>query len=1005
MLSPLTFGGTPKPSSPRRSHSLDQSSPTPPGVQPLDLVSSSRAQETHPVRDLLGRIFKGARWVELQQINRLRKQLEQVRTPEQFQAQTRILKNRLQNGESFEDIRVEAYGLAARASEVATGMNPYDSQVMGAQAMSSGEIAEMMTGEGKTLTAVMPLYLHALAGKGAHLVTVNDTLAKRDAEDMGPIFKLLGLSVGTVLEGMTPEEKRDGYAADVTYTTDRTLGFDFLRDRTAKSPEQRVQREPFFALVDEVDEVLLDEARTPLIISGKGEAPSQDYQKFDKIVSKLKPGIDFFVNREQGTAWLSDLGLEFVENELYGQEISRKDPQSLAQYHRKAGALRAEGKAYRALLAHDRDKPDFFSGLFDEAWSEEQDRLQRQYRQASTRTDAFPDPYNLYSAEHEGQVRFLNASLKAHALFEEGVDYIVQDQQVKIVDENKGRTSKGRRFNQGLHQALEAKSGVPLRPESQPLASITYPKLFAKYPHLAGMSGTAKSAEAEFQKLYGLKVTEVPTNLQFQANPSDPEDAPRHNRIDEPDVIFSSKREKFAAVVSEALKAYEEGIPVLLGTLSVEANHYLHQQLLAHGVNPGALQVLNAEHVRGDKSLENSIIAQAGRSGMITVATNMAGRGVNIKPDLVNYKKLAMAVEQKAGAQNKPLVVDVADKKEAGKLAAWLEGRFPYSIDGQSPRPGETLIRVAGETPLPDGVESLKASDFPTGGLYVIGTERSKSRRIDDQLIGRAARQGQPGRSKFFLSLEDDLVHELAKHELDAGLEVVTGGAVESKFVNGLVEQAQSRLAEMDLHAREQTNLYDEVLDTQRETFYEMRDGVLNPETDLRYKLIEDSKDVVLGKVLERLPGSGKHSPEAISAAVNEVAKEMKLEMEWKGGAAKEKEIAELVRSQVEADLTIALREFDKSEVAVDELYRQSLLGHFDQAWSDHLEGMSHLKQGVQWSGAVGEKPEDVYKKRGFELFSGTMDAIQNNSIVDNLPQILAGADILKRDRELARAS
>ncbi|MCA9781008.1 MAG: hypothetical protein KC800_30020, partial [Candidatus Eremiobacteraeota bacterium] len=524
----------------------------PPAVAPAEKPQSTDAFTPAVPADKPGLISRvvskalhGSRWTELQDIKRLDKWASNFSTPAQFRAQTEHLKSRLAKGESLDDIRVEAYALSARATQVATGMKPYDCQVLGGLALGSNEIAEMMTGEGKTLTAVMPLYLHALAGKGAHLVTVNDTLAQRDAQEMAPAFELLGMSVGTVLEGMTPEEKRAGYASDITYTTDRAIGFDYLRDRTAKSSEEKVQREPFYALIDEVDEVLLDEARTPLIISGTGEQASEEYHRFDDIIEDLKPGIDYFVDREAGTAWLSELGMEYVENELYGQSLDRKDPQALAQYHRKAGAIRSEGKSYRALLDHNKQKPSLLKRLFNHEWSDKHEELEKQYREAAEKTESFPDSYQLFSPEHEPQIRFMQAALKAHALFDEGVDYIVQEQRVKIVDENKGRTSKGRRFNEGLHQALEAKSNVPIRPESRPIASITYPNFFKHYPHLAGMSGTARTSEPEFRKLYGLSVTEIPTNLQFQTNPSDPTKAPRHNRLDEPDAIFASKKEKF----------------------------------------------------------------------------------------------------------------------------------------------------------------------------------------------------------------------------------------------------------------------------------------------------------------------------------------------------------------------------------------------------------------------------------------------------------------------------
>jgi preprotein translocase subunit SecA len=970
---------------------------------PDAFAPSSVSEKPGFLSRLVSKALHGSRWTELQDIKRLDTWTQNLSKPEQFQAQTVRLQQRLANGESLEAIRAEAYALAARATQVATKMKPYDCQMLGAIALGSNEIAEMMTGEGKTLTAIMPLYLHALAGKGAHLVTVNDTLAQRDAEEMRPAFELLGLSVGTVLEGMTPDEKRAGYAADVTYTTDRAIGFDYLRDRTAKSPEEKVQREPFYALIDEVDEVLLDEARTPLIISGAGEPASKEYHRFDDIVEDLKPGIDYFVDREAGTAWPSDLGLEYIENELYGQTVSRKDPEALAQYHRKAAAIRAQGKSSRALLEHQRQKPSLLDRLFHHEWSEQLKKLESKEQLAAERTDSFPDLYQLHSQEHQPEIRYMMAALKAHALFDEGVDYIVQDQKVKIVDENKGRTSDGRRFNEGLHQALEAKSNVPIRPESQPLASITYPNLFKHYQHLAGMSGTAKTAEAEFQKLYGLEVTEIPTNLQFQANPSNPTEAPRHNRLDQPDAIYSTKKEKFAAVVAEAIQAYEEGTPVLLGTLSVEANQYVHAQLVARGVNPASIQVLNAEHVRGDKSLENSIIAQAGRSGMITVATNMAGRGVNIKPDFVNYKKLAMQIQ---GMQDRPIVVDVKSEKEAKKLAAWLEDRFPYRIGGEAPKNGETLIRVGSkQRVVPVGAIGLNSEDFPTGGLYVIGTERAKSRRIDDQLIGRSGRQGKVGRSKFFLSLEDDLLHELAKHKLDGSLRVVSGSQVESKFVDGLVAKAQERLSEMDLHAREQVGLYDQTLGRQREAFYTFRDQIVESDGELREKLVADTQDFVAETLEDDLSKAARHSAADISAMLEKVSSKLQLPLRWthlRSGTTEE--VLKECSHQIANQLDTAFQEFDRSEVDLNGTFRTALLGACDLEWSTHLEMMQNLKQGVQWVTSVGEKPEDAYKRRGFERFETTLGAIRDRSVTENVPQILIGAAMLRTEREtLAR--
>ena len=974
---------------------------------PLDQSVMGQTQEPTTLGQSLMSFVKGLGKDEyqrdLERINQAEKLAQNLKTPADFQAKTAEFKARLAKGESLESLRVETYAVARHAAKTAIGLRPYDAQVMGALAMDHGRIAEMMTGEGKTLTAVMPLYLNALAGKGAHLVTVNDTLAQRDRDTVAPIFETLGLSVGAVLEDMTPEQKRAGYNADVTYTTDRSVGFDYLRDRTARSLDDRVQRDLFFALVDEVDEVLLDEARTPLIISGQGQPASPDYLKFKDIVDDLKPGVDYFVDREKGAAWLSEIGMNLVENELAGRSLDLTNPQSVADYHKRATAITAEGKALKAWEDHQKEKPGFLERLRDNSWSLADNLLEEGYEQAKTRYESLPAVSNsLFSSEGTtDQIAILNASLKAHALFEEGVDYLVQDEKVKIVDENKGRTSEGRRYNDGLHQALEAKSGVPIRPESHAVATITYPNLFAKYERLAGMTGTAKSSEGEFHSLYELSVVQVPTNLQFQANPSNPTEAPRHNRIDDVDAVYATKAEKFQAVVQEAIQAYENGQPVLIGTLSVEANEYVHAKLLEAGVAAGAVQVLNAEHVRGDKSVENAIIAEAGRSGMITVATNMAGRGVDIKPDMVNYKNLAIRIEGLVSS-NQPIVVDVANEKEARRLGEWLEGSFEYRIGEGQPKPGETLIRVASAEPVPAGAQSLKGSDFPTGGLYVIGTERAKSRRIDDQLIGRSGRQGQIGHSRFMLSLEDDLFRTFGGSKLQPTLQLLSGtqGHIESKLVDGLVEKAQARVGEAHFEARENTTKYDEVLNTQRETFYAMRDQILEPGTDLRYKLIEDTKTVVLADLAEALPKGHKHSASEVQAALSEISKKLFLPLAWtEARAPKKGELQSAVEAQVTAGLEKALASFDASGVKIDDLYRQTLLGTCDELWGQHLEEMQRMKESVQWVSVAEQDPENVYKMRAFEAFDGLLDAIARQTVLSDVPQIVVGAPVLETER------
>lgn len=923
---------------------------------------------------------------------------QELKTPADFQAKTAEFQQRLAKGESLDSLQTEAYAVARQAAKVATDMRPYDCQVAGGLVMADGGIAEMMTGEGKTLTAVLPLYLNALAGKGAHLVTVNDRLAQRDRDDMAPIFETLGLTVGCVTEQMSPEQKRQGYNCDVTYTTDRNLGFDYLRDRTVRQASERVQRPPFFALVDEVDQVLLDEARTPLIISGPGQAPSTDYLTFQEIVEELRPGMDYYVDRENGATWLTETGVDFVHNELHKETLNKGNAEDMVGYHKRRTAIRAEGKAWKALQDHRKAKPNLLTRLTNPIWNQEEEKLQRKLARAESKSEALSTDYNLFTEANMHRTKALFASLRANTLLEEGVDYLVSDHRVKIVDENKGRTSKGRRYNEGLHQALEAKSGVPLRPESQTLASITYPNLFAKYERLSGMSGTALSSAGEFEELYDLPVTQIPTNLQFQLNPESPTTARRHNRLDMPDVMFATKKEKFEAVVAEAIKAYEEGVPVLVGTLSVEANEYVYAKLLGKGVPSGAVQLLNADRTRGDKSEEDDILAQAGRSGLITVATNMVGRGVNVRPDQVNFKKLAIAVEQQLTKGAGSVTIDVQSPEEAQGLAQWLEGNYTYRVGEGQAQPGEALIRVKSEAP--NQGPSLNSRDFPTGGLYVIGTERAKSRRIDDQLIGRAGRHGQTGKSRFFLSKEDDLFQHFGGSHTGSALKVLAGPEAHQStaVVDRLVSQVQARVNSADFHAREDTTAYDKVLNAQREAYYGIRDSYLDLDGELRDKLTEDSKTVVLAELAQILPAK-KPSASDVRGALRQINERFGLRLTWEeSGKNKKSTWQAQLSKQIEMQVAEAIRSFDQAGAALDEPYRQTLLTLCDQIWSHHLEDMQTLKTGISWVSFAEKDPETEFAHRGFELFESSLETMRVASVEQTLPQLMLSARLLSEN-------
>lgn len=955
---------------------------------------------------------------ELQAINSLSKSLETLRTPEQFQAKTAEFKQRLSAGESLEQLRPEAYAVARLAASVSLGLNPYDCQVLGALAMDDGHIAEMKTGEGKTLTALLPLYLNALMGKGAHLVTVNDTLASRDSEEMTPAFNLLGLSVGTVLEGMTPEQKRAGYAADVTYTTDRSLGFDYLRDQTAKNPAQKVQREPFFALIDEVDEVLIDEARSPLIVSGSGLGHQAEYREFNEVVKSLVPGKDYYLDRKQHSVWLSETGLHRVENLLLERSLQSRlsaetDPQRLSDLGREQelrrelhAALDQEQASFQTLQDLNKNRPGLLERWRGAEWdkarvNEAQSRYESAVAERSERQSRLPG-YNLFSEENSHRVRFLYASLKAHALFERGDDYTVGNGKVEIVDENKGRTSEGRRYNDGVHQAIEAKEQVEIGDDQRTIASITYPNLFKRYPRLSGMSGTAKTSEAEFIKLYSLDAIPIPTNKPVI-------------REDRPDLIFRTLSEKFEAVADDAARDFFEGKPVLIGTLSVEHNEYLAKLLQEKGIPRDSLQVLNAETVRGDKEGENAMIGQAGRSGVITVATNLAGRGANIKPDLVNFKKLAEQ-SMEAATGGRPVSITLNKKKEAEWLNAWL-GEQASVVEGTStavPGSGQIQIRYRSETSSPENEPvwqgntlHLAGDDFPTGGLTVYGTERSTSRRIDNQLIGRSGRQGAPGSSRFYLSLEDDLPRIFAGSKLDSVVShfLEPGVGIGNPLLDKVMEQAQSSVEADHFAARESTNKQDEVLNIQRDTFFTLRNELLEGGKPLRDRFESMVANAVSTEVRDSLPEKpATYSFAQIAEAVNSASKKLQLPLPLAfldpvgEGSISRVDLEHELRDLISRQTGQILRGLEKTTGRAEEAVRPLVLDAVDDVWAEHLEGMDALRQGVQWQSLAQHDPEVEYKLRGYDLFAETVREMERRVATGLFKDLLAFSQVLQQN-------
>ena len=840
---------------------------------------------------------------ELEAINHLGPRMEAL-SDEELKAMTGQFRARLAAGESLDDLRVEAFAVAREAAFRTTGMRPYDVQVLGALALGRNQIAEMKTGEGKTLTEVLPVYLNALAGQGVHVVTVNETLAQRDCEWMGPVFQSLGLSVGMVNESMSPEERRAGYEADVTYLTNSTLGFDHLRDQTVQSPSERVQRAPFYALVDEVDEILIDEARTPLILSTRDKPAEGDYRLFAEIVAAMSPGVHYQVDRKKNQAWVTEEGLKMVESRL-GVD-------------------------------------------------------------------------NLFDEENLPQVAHLQKAIEARGLFVRDRDYVVADGKLMIVDEFTGRVMEDRRYNDGLHQALEAREGLEIQAEQRTLASITYPNLFRRYPRLAGMSGTARTEEKEFQALYGLSVVPIPTNKPVV-------------RVDHPDLVFRTQQDKFAAILDQAESLFCEGQPVLIGTRSIQVNEYLSGQLAARGIPH---QVLNAKSVKDNTQAENEILAGAGRSGMVTLATNMAGRGVDIKPDTVNYKKLAIEVSERT-AQGQAVVVDLAKAKEAEALAGWLEmGQIPTTIvdhEAPAPGPGEALLRVGVASSAPESAVCLKGSDYPTGGLFVVGTERHDSRRIDDQLRGRAGRQGQVGASRFYVSLEDDLLRHHAGPKAAGLLDrlgVPRNQGTSDPLVGKLTRAAQEAVEQHHFAIRKDTTRYDQVLNKHREVFYADRDQIVEG-ADLREVVLDWGGAWLAAEIMGGRDPRKPIPPQELAERLEQVADDLgvplpDLQLDKPVRVA---ELADLMRAELAVRYEAIEERFGAQ--ALREQERWMTVQAMDRSWTEHLDALADLQQGIGLVAYGEQDPWIAYQEKAFDLFTETRDAVTRNVAQDLFGEVL----------------
>ncbi len=812
----------------------------------------------------------------VKKINALEPQMQALSDAE-LQAKTPELKERIANGETLDKVLPEAFAVCREASKRVLGMRHYDVQLIGGMVLHLGKIAEMRTGEGKTLVATLPVYLNALEGKGVHVVTVNDYLARRDSAWMGKLYNWLGLSVGVVYPGMNHGDKSAAYGSDITYGTNNEFGFDYLRDNMALSKEDRHQRGLHYAIVDEVDSILIDEARTPLIISGPADESPELYIKVNRIVPALvrqkeeEGEGDYWVDEKQKQVHLSEAGQEHAEELL-----------------RKAGILEDEDSLYA--------------------------------------------PHNIHVVHH------LNAGLRAHGIYQRDVDYIVRDGEVVIVDEFTGRTLPGRRWSDGLHQAVEAKEGVAVQRENQTLASVTFQNLFRMYKKLSGMTGTADTEAYEFQSIYGLEVIVIPTHKPVQ-------------RKDHPDQVFLNREGKFRAVLADIEDCFKRGQPVLVGTTSIETSEMLSDYLGKAGVHH---EVLNAkQHER-----EAQIVANAGRPGAVTIATNMAGRGTDIV--------LGGSLE--------------AELAELGDEASAVE-KATIKVDWQKRH------------------EQVKAA----GGLHIVGTERHESRRIDNQLRGRSGRQGDPGSSRFYLSLEDNLMRIFASDWVQKAMRMMgmkEDDVIEDRLVSRQIEKAQRKVEAHNFDIRKNLLDFDDVNNDQRKVIYRQRDELLEAES-IQQNIDDIRADVVADLVDRFVPPNSIDEQWDLQGLDAELAAEFNLTQSIAKAVQEKTEIdAEGIAALVQAEVA---KLFEDKEAAIGGetmrmLEKHLMLTVLDQSWKEHLGRMDYLRQGIHLRGYAQKQPKQEYKKEAFELFSELLEKVKREVI-----SLLARVRI-RSEEEIAQA-
>ena len=811
-------------------------------------------------------------------------------TDQELRAKTQEFKDRYASGETLDALLPEAFAVCREAADRVLGMRPYRVQVVGGIVLHQGRIAEMKTGEGKTLVAILPAYLNALAGRGVHIVTVNDYLAKRDSEWMGKVYRFLGLSVGLIVHDLTGEQRRAAYAADITYGTNNELGFDYLRDNMAIYKQEMVQRGHAFAIVDEVDSILIDEARTPLIISGKGEESSKLYEMADYFVSRLKK-----------------------------QVFSTTDNKEL----------------------QDQYDCDYIV--------DEKDRSVSLTQKGIEKAEQFFNVENLADPENATLSHHINQAMKARGLMKRDIDYVVKDGEVIIVDEFTGRLMYGRRYNEGLHQAIEAKEGVKVASENKTLATITFQNFFRLYDKLSGMTGTALTEEEEFSGIYNLDVVEIPTNKPVI-------------RIDDPDVVYKTEAGKYRAVIAQIKECHAKGQPVLVGTISIEKSELLSQMLKREGIPHN---VLNAKH----HEKEAEIVAQAGHLGAVTIATNMAGRGTDIMLG-GNAEYMAKNELRKQGLSDELIAesnsfAETEDPEILAARAAYTEAykRFKVETDKQA-----ELVRQA-------------------GGLFIIGTERHESRRIDNQLRGRSGRQGDPGETRFYLSMQDDIMRLFGSERIMNMMETLgidEDTPIDAKILSGAIENAQKTVEGRNFQSRKNVLEYDDVMNVQRKIIYEQRRQVLDGE-DLR-KNIQSMMRFYVDTYVASAFG------EQPKLADKQHFFEMMTHFEpiffptgtW---LLSDEELAALTREQAEEKIlslmqrAYAKREEQFTSPVMREIERVVTLRVVDEFWMDHIDAMDDLRQGIRLRAYAQTDPVIEYKREGFDMFEAMNDAIKEEIV------------------------